>query len=127
MPRENRKRGKKHKKKNEEDAYLPQEEHPSQREEQAAEAGPSWIVSPRDPAIDQNAPFGFVDPEVKAYFRTVDVQIREWQETKPEGNDIDEDVDPNEGVPLHPNVPWLFHNSVARSSTLLCCCTARNV
>ncbi|KAI0751271.1 ARM repeat-containing protein [Daedaleopsis nitida] len=95
MPRENRKRGKKHKKKAEEDVNTHHEEYPSQHEDQAAEAGPSWIVSASDPAIDQNAPFGFVDAEVKAYFRTVDVQIREWQETKPEV-DVDEDVDPNE-------------------------------
>ena len=97
MPRENRKRGKKNKKKAEEVAEVP-EEHPARYEEEA-EAGPSWIVPARDNStIDQNAPFGFVDAEVKAYFRTVDVQIREWQETKPEV-EADEDVDPNEGAP----------------------------
>ncbi|TBU50501.1 ARM repeat-containing protein [Dichomitus squalens] len=95
MPRENRKRGKKHKKSKEEaepqqDSYVPD------FEEQEDAAGPSWIVPARDaPAADLNAPFGYVDAEVKAYFRTVDVQIREWQETKPEV-EADEDVDPNE-------------------------------
>ena len=100
MPRENRKRGKKHKKKADEDTYVQPEEHPLQHEEEQAEAaGPSWIVPAReDPGVDLNAPFGYVDAEVKAYFRTVDVQIREWQETKPEV-ETDEDVDPNDIVP----------------------------
>ncbi|KAM5532714.1 hypothetical protein V8D89_013606 [Ganoderma adspersum] len=98
MPRENRKRGKKHKKKAEEepvqepqhDSYAPQ------LQDQEDEAGPSWIVRSRDDsAVDPNAPFGYVDAEVKAYFRTVDVQIREWQETRLEV-EADEDVDPNE-------------------------------
>ncbi|RPD62032.1 ARM repeat-containing protein [Lentinus tigrinus ALCF2SS1-7] len=97
MPRENRKRGKKHKKKPEEETYAQAEEHPPQYEEDQAEAaGPSWIVPAReDSSVDLNAPFGYVDAEVKAYFRTVDVQIREWQETRPEV-EADEDVDPNE-------------------------------
>ncbi|KAI0662958.1 ARM repeat-containing protein [Cubamyces menziesii] len=96
MPRENRKRGKKHKKKAEESADLNQESAPYVEEREAAEAGPSWIVSARDSTtVDLNAPFGYVDSEIKAYFRTVDVQIREWQETKPEAVE-DADVDPNE-------------------------------
>ncbi|RDX53030.1 ARM repeat-containing protein [Lentinus brumalis] len=97
MPRENRKRGKKHKKKVEDEAPVRQEEQPQQEEDQANAAGPSWIVPAReDSGVDLlNAPFGYVDAEVKAYFRTVDVQIREWQETKPEV-EADEDVDPNE-------------------------------
>ena len=98
MPRENRKRGKKHKKKAEESADLNQESAPYVEEREAAEAGPSWIVSARDSTtVDLNAPFGYVDSEIKAYFRTVDVQIREWQETKPEAVE-DADVAPNEGM-----------------------------
>lgn len=98
MPRENRKRGKKHKKKTEEVAGVSQEPAPYVEDQDTAEAGPSWIVSGRDSTtVDQNAPFGYVDSEIKAYFRTVDVQIREWQETKPEVVE-DADVDPNEGV-----------------------------
>ena len=97
MPRENRKRGKKHKKKAEEVADQ-HEDYAPQDEELEPDAGPSWILPDRDhTALDQNAPFGFVDAEVKAYFRTVDVQIREWQETKPEV-EADEDIDPNEGA-----------------------------
>ncbi|KAJ3011851.1 hypothetical protein NUW54_g2047 [Trametes sanguinea] len=96
MPRENRKRGKKHKKKAEEVAEVHQDEAQYPKEQEVNEAGPSWIVPARDTsAIDQNAPFGYVDAEVKAYFRTVDVQIREWQETRPEVEE-DADVDPNE-------------------------------
>ena len=87
MPRENRKRGKKHKKKAEEEP-VQESQHDSyapQIQDQEEEAGPSWIVRSRDDsAVDPNAPFGYVDAEVKAYFRTVDVQIREWQETRPE-------------------------------------------
>lgn len=97
MPRENRKRGKKHKKTAEEVADVVQDAAPYIEEQ---EAGPSWIVPAREePTIDPNAPFGYVDAEVKAYFRTVDVQIREWQETRPEVEE-DADVDPNEGTPL---------------------------
>ncbi|PIL36686.1 hypothetical protein GSI_00375 [Ganoderma sinense ZZ0214-1] len=100
MPRENRKRGKKHKKKASEElaqAEEPQHDfYPPQFQDQEDEAGPSWIVRARDDsAADPDAPFGYVDAEVKAYFRTVDVQIREWQETRPEV-EADEDVDPNE-------------------------------
>ena len=100
MPRENRKRGKKHKKKAEEEPVLEpeQDSYAPQFQDQDDEAGPSWIVRARDDsAVDPNAPFGYVDAEVKAYFRTVDVQIREWQETRPEV-EADEDVDPNEGA-----------------------------
>ncbi|KAL1937556.1 hypothetical protein VTO73DRAFT_13051 [Trametes versicolor] len=93
MPRENRKRGKKHKKTAEEVADVAQGAAPYIEEQ---EAGPSWIVHAREePTIDPNAPFGYVDAEVKAYFRTVDVQIREWQETRPEVEE-DADIDPNE-------------------------------
>ena len=103
MPRENRKRGKKHKKAKEEEPE-PQQDSYAQEveafEDQDGTAGPSWIVPARDAsAVDLNAPFGYVDAEVKAYFRTVDVQIRDWQESKPEVDaEADEDVDPNEGA-----------------------------
>ncbi len=94
MPRENRKRGKKHKKPAEDFPPAPvhqEEELPETRE------GPSWIVSgPSTSEVNEEAPFGYVDSEVKAYFRTVDVQIREWQE---EGHQVatEPDTDPNEG------------------------------
>ena len=100
MPRENRKRGKKHKQqvKDAEAPPEPQSTHIQDEETDTLEAGPSWIVPARQNAVDLNAPFGFVDTEVKAYFRTVDLQIREWQDTKAEVEE-NEDVDPNEGAP----------------------------
>lgn len=98
MPRENRKRGKKHKKQPEEAPPPP----PPVEEHAEPTAGPSWIVSgPSTNEYNDEAPFGYVDSEVKAYFRTVDVQLREWQE---EGNTTapaDGDSDPNEGTEIH--------------------------
>ncbi|KAI0786442.1 armadillo-type protein [Abortiporus biennis] len=97
MPRENRKRGKKHKK----PAQPENEQHPPREEEEYVadkepQAGPSWIVNARIPDIDSEAPFGYVEQEVKAYFRTVDVQIREWQDQEHTQEAAEEDVDPNE-------------------------------
>ena len=94
MPRENRKRGKKHKK-------TPQEEQQPAPEPEynEPEAGPSWIVSgPSNDQFNEEAPFGYVDSEVKAYFRTVDVQLRDWQEEGYNGPPTDGDTDPNEGT-----------------------------
>lgn len=97
MPREHRKRGKKNKKKSDADegrAVLPSEE--------AIHTGePAWLRSaPSESAeISPEAPFGFVGAEVKAYFRTVDIQIRDWQSTQPEDAASD-DVDPNERMQL---------------------------
>ena len=113
MPRENRKRGKKHKKKVEEEYPEPQAQHDEPEEQ--AEAGPSWIVSaPANDAYNAEAPFGYVDSEVKAYFRTVDVQIREWQD-EPTQVAEDGESDPNEGQHLnwqcsmHPSACLTFH------------------
>ena len=95
MPRENRKRGKKHRKVAEEYPENPPRVDEPQVEPQA---GPSWIVAaPNTTEVNEEAPFGYVDSEVKAYFRTVDVQIREWQEERPQPSDI-QDGDPNEGT-----------------------------
>lgn len=102
MPRENRKRGKKHKKvPDEPETYVATNEQAHVPKDQAE---PSWIVSGPSSAEDINpeAPFGYVDTDVKAYFRTVDVQIRDWQES--EVNDAEStDHDPNEGVPPRHN------------------------
>lgn len=97
MPRENRKRGKKHKKQPAEEQVVAVEE--TQYEEEP-EAGPSWIVPANRDAPQENpeAPFGFVDVDVKAYFRTVDVQLREWQDEQEQAVEGDEDVDPNEST-----------------------------
>lgn len=95
MPRENRKRGKKHKKVADEYPQNPPRDEEPQEEPQA---DPSWIVSaPQTAEFNEEAPFGYVDSEVKAYFRTVDVQIREWQEEPSQASDT-QDGDPNEGL-----------------------------
>ena len=99
MPREVRKRGKKHKKA--EHQVLPggqvkqepEDDHPNNSSE------PSWIVSTREAeGVHPEAPFGYVDPDVKAYFHTVDEQIQSWQEDRTQPVDEDSDLDPNEGV-----------------------------
>ncbi|KAF7313483.1 hypothetical protein HMN09_00504200 [Mycena chlorophos] len=90
MPKELRKRGKKKKAQNAE----PVEEHVPEPPQPAA--GPSWIVQrteDSEPAPTET-PFGEVDVDVKAYFRTVDLQIRDWQEADPDV--VDEGRDPNE-------------------------------
>jgi nucleolar protein 9 len=91
MPRENRKRGKKHKKEVEQTIEL----------EPDSEPRPSWILpntsQPEQPEVNAEAPFGYVDADVKAYFRTVDLQIREWQDNAPVAQE-DSESDPNEGV-----------------------------
>ncbi|KAF8164817.1 armadillo-type protein [Crassisporium funariophilum] len=95
MPRENRKRGKKHKKQ-------PQEEEPKAQEyaepKTIPEGAPSWIVpaSKTEEEVNLEAPFGYVDVDVKAYFRTVDVQIRDWQEHQEERTVDEGESDPNE-------------------------------
>jgi hypothetical protein len=43
------------------------------------------------------APFGYVDPELKAYFKTVDDQLKEWQQNRNYAEE-EEDVDPNEST-----------------------------
>ncbi|KAH9925284.1 armadillo-type protein [Fomitopsis serialis] len=98
MPRENRKRGKKHRKPKEDDYHVRHERQESKAEVDPEEqqAGPSWIVHRQAEESDKEAPFGYVDAEVKAYFRTVDLQIREWQEQGRPDVGGDEDTDPNE-------------------------------
>ncbi|VDC06251.1 unnamed protein product [Peniophora sp. CBMAI 1063] len=98
MPKEFRKRGKKKKSTHAEEQQVVAEPEQSW-DGQDEGAGPSWIVQGGEGAgpadVDPAAPFGYVDPDVKAYFRTVDTQLREWQETQHEG-EAEEDVDPNE-------------------------------
>ena len=102
MPKEFRKRGKKNKKGADKDEWKPPKEdrpfHQDQPEGEKQHAGRSWIIPAAKDAEEVNleAPFGYIDAEVKAYFRTVDVQIREWQVNEAEAN---EDGDPNEGAP----------------------------
>jgi len=98
MPKELRKRGKMHKKSEANTQPQPLTKEPVSLEEGPSN-GPSWIVSrPTNSNRDQvnsEAPFGYVDPEMKAYFRTVDDQLKEWQQNWGEAEG-DEDVDSNE-------------------------------
>jgi len=112
MPRENRKRGKKHKKhiqnepEPEPDIEVFQEDADYEGEQQTGgfEGGdrPSWVVQDRSPQVNLEAPFGYVDADVKAYFRTVELQIRDWQENPVQGygGDDGNGQDPNEGNPI---------------------------
>ena len=106
MPRENRKRGKKQKKKSSEVAKNEESYGSTNRDPQlaaASQGGPSWIRPVESDAHHPEAPYGYVDNDVKAYFRTVDVQIRDWQENKRDEDqaDVDGDKDPNNGEYSH--------------------------
>ena len=48
--------------------------------------------------FNPEAPFGYVDPELKAYFRTVDDQLKEWQQNREYYAEGEEDIDPNESA-----------------------------
>lgn len=82
MPREQRKRGKKHKNSAPEQAESYEENHSA---DTAQEATPSWIThAPKQQELQNvDEPFGQADQEVKAYFRTVDLQIKQWIEDAP--------------------------------------------
>ncbi|KAF9224354.1 ARM repeat-containing protein [Gyrodon lividus] len=99
MPRELRKRGKKHKKSNNPD---PSEDHSqAQKDHEKPSGEPSWIISaPKVEDVHPEAPFGYVDPDIKAYFRTVDEQIRTWQEDEHQPVNENDDLDPNEAKRL---------------------------
>ncbi|KAI6035570.1 armadillo-type protein [Pisolithus orientalis] len=90
MPKELRKRGKKRKKSQQE------EDFPNQgQEHEEPSGGPSWIISARQTEnVNPEVPFGYIDPDIKAYFRTVDDQMRAWQ---------DEEHTPDENIDLDPN------------------------
>ncbi|KAF9468782.1 armadillo-type protein [Collybia nuda] len=96
MPLENRKRGKKHKKQPQEEENFPEVQRPIPVSEHELIGEPSWIrpTAEHIPETNPEAPFGYVDVDVKAYFRTVDIQIRDWQGTHKAGED--DDTDPNE-------------------------------
>lgn len=48
------------------------------------------------------APFGYIEPDVKAYFRTVDEQIQSWQEDETQPEHEDSGLGPNEGMCFPP-------------------------
>jgi nucleolar protein 9 len=94
MPREHRKRGKRKKNAGEHDVHPEEEQEPK-------EVIPSWI-EPATPQqlVNPDAPFGFCEPDVKAYFRTVDKQLREWQELGIAERESDAVEDPNMGTSI---------------------------
>ena len=97
MPKELRKRGKRHKK-----SSFENQTHAQEREvlDEGPSSGPSWIVPRADSSSKQfnpEAPFGYVDPELKAYFKTVEDQLKEWQQNRGYAGE-EEDVDPNEST-----------------------------
>jgi hypothetical protein len=99
MPREHRKRGKR--KKNENEATADAVVTSNLEREKVENENPSWIetAEPPEAAFNPEAPFGFCDPDVKAYFRTVDKQLMEWQELGIEA-ETDRVEDPNLGESL---------------------------
>jgi nucleolar protein 9 len=128
MPRENRKRGKKHKKPvpNEPEppadleVYQENADYEGEPQTGGFEGGnrPAWVVREKEPQVNPEAPFGYVDADVKAYFRTVELQIRDWQEnpahTSAEySGDIENDQDPNEGSSSFTGAP---HHRLYRHS-----------
>jgi nucleolar protein 9 len=100
MPREHRKRGKKHKKKPEDEPHFQESLNPTHAAPEPEVGEPSWIrhAPENSPEINIEAPFGYVDADVKAYFRTVDEQIRGWQEADESRGITEETTDPNEGT-----------------------------
>jgi nucleolar protein 9 len=91
MPKELvRKRGRRAKKADKDDGYNrpPAATEPEVLPLDEPEAGPSSVpYQPDQPGqpgfpggIDPAAPFGYVDPDIKAYFKTVDEKLREWEE-----------------------------------------------
>ena len=98
MPKENRKRGRKNKKKTNEDTKIVEDRTETYTEPEAYQSG--TVPSRNTPEVTNEAPFGYVDADIKAYFRTVDVQIRAWQEREGDASDGIEDINPNEGAQM---------------------------
>lgn len=116
MPRELRKRGKrKGKKENDPEVELPHEQAPTAAPDfvplEDDSAGPSWISANNTlDAKNIEAPFGYVEADLQAYFRSVDLKIREWQDEHGPGEWNEQlDVDPIEGAPsLYPQMHTVF-------------------
>ncbi|CAE6396407.1 unnamed protein product [Rhizoctonia solani] len=90
MPKEHRKRGKKKKGNNE----VAEHETEQKVEECHEESNPQWMETNDD--INLDAPFGYVDPDVKGYFRTVDARIQDWQSQEYVRDDANEEGNTNE-------------------------------
>jgi len=102
MPREHRKRGQRKNKRKEGEEFQEIQETPNARTQGITQTQPSWIEDPAEaPGVPENnfeAPWGYIDPDVKAYFRTVEEQMLEWQSSgKLQPDETQIDKDPNEG------------------------------
>ena len=104
MPREHRKRGQRKKKREEGEDSQGIQETPNARIEaqSTTQTQPSWVEdAPEAPGAPENnfeAPWGYVAPDIKAYFRTVEEQMLEWQSTgRLQRDEAQLDKDPNEG------------------------------
>lgn len=95
MPREHRKRGKK--KKGNADTVEPAEKETYHQDDVELEQPQAqWMHTNDEPNLD--APFGYVEADVKAYFRTVDAKIQEWQVQDQRQELVDEEGNTNEGM-----------------------------
>lgn len=92
MPREHRKRGKKKKGQ----AELVEHETKPYDQEDAGESNTQWMETNDETNLD--APFGYVDPDVKGYFRTVDSQIQDWQSQEYGRDSANDEGNTNEGM-----------------------------
>jgi nucleolar protein 9 len=100
MPREIRKRGKRKSKTQKEQHEEHEPVSTTFEPEPQQEAGPSWMrnasaIAGSKRVEELEAPFGYLDADVKAYFRTVDLKLREWQDGTVQ--DLPEGIDTNEG------------------------------
>lgn len=69
--------------------------------------------------FDPSAPFGLLDPDVKAYFRQVEERITEWENVPVQlGEDGEEE---REGEPLVYALLSQLTSKIAVTSWLLCC------
>ena len=100
MPRELRRRGrKKPKPQDEEWGVKPQEPKPSVSFSEVDPSSRMYTNLPAGPSsqTDLEAPFGYVDADVKAYFRTIDSRLKVWHDGE-EGYDYTGGASSLEGV-----------------------------
>lgn len=67
-----------------------QTEHVGQPEGNAEEGAAQWTRGPRE---ESEFPFGVLDPDVKAYFKTVEEQIMSWEGTSSAGEEREGESD----------------------------------
>lgn len=103
MPREHRKRGKKRKA----HAYDTKDEQDACAEGVTVEEPHLEWMQIND-EMNLAAPFGYVDPDVKGYFRTVDSQIQDWQ-SQGYGQDLENvEGNTNEGEHVHRGISYMI-------------------